>query len=181
MHDLQAARGASLTGARGHRSRRWVLCLVVAGSALALDQVSKAVVVARLSGHEPVRLVDDLLRLTVARNPGAAFSTASSFTPVITVIALVAAVVTVWFIRRVQDRVWAWALGLLLAGILGNLGDRLFREPGPFQGHVVDFLQLPHWPVFNVADICINVAALLIVVQVVRGVGLDGTRHTGEG
>jgi signal peptidase II len=75
---------------------------------------------------------------------------------------------------HVRSTGWAWALGLLLAGIAGNLTDRLFRDPGPLRGHVVDFLQLPHWPIFNVADVCINVAAALIVVQSVRGVPLRG-------
>ena len=69
------------------------------------------------------------------------------------------------------------ALGLLLAGVTGNLVDRLLRSPGPFRGHVVDFLALPHWPVFNVADMCINLAAALFVLLLVRGVRLDGTRE----
>ena len=60
----------------------------------------------------------------------------------------------------------------------GNLTDRLFREPGPMRGHVVDFLRFPHWPIFNVADMCINVAAVLIVVQALRGIGVDGRRGT---
>ncbi len=64
----------------------------------------------------------------------------------------------------------------MLAGIDGNLADRLFREPGPFRGHVVDFLMLPNWPVFNVADICINVGVVMILVQVLRGIAMDGTR-----
>ena len=68
------------------------------------------------------------------------------------------------------------ALGLLLAGVGGNLTDRMLREPGPFRGHVVDFLMLPHWPIFNVADMCINVAAGLILVQAFRGIKLDGSR-----
>ncbi len=53
---------------------------------------------------------------------------------------------------RVRSTGWALALGLLLGGALGNLTDRVFREPAPFRGHVVDFLELPHWPVFNLAD-----------------------------
>ena len=53
----------------------------------------------------------------------------------------------------------------------------MFRAPGPFRGHVVDFFALPHWPVFNVADICIDVAGVLFVVLVLRGVHLDGSRH----
>jgi signal peptidase II len=84
--------------------------------------------------------------------------------------------VVLWFIARSRSWGWACALGLLLAGIVGNLIDRVFREPGPFRGHVIDFIALPHWPVFNVADMCINVAAVLILVLAVRGVRLDGGR-----
>ena len=69
---------------------------------------------------------------------------------------------------------------LLLAGIAGNLTDRLLREPGPLRGHVVDFLMLPNWPVFNVADICINVGAGLILLQAFRGIGIDGTACTDD-
>jgi signal peptidase II len=93
---------------------------------------------------------------------------------VIAVFAVVAFVVVLVLARRVRTTGWAWALGLLLAGIAGNLTDRIFREPGFLRGHVIDFLQLPHWPIFNVADICINVAAALIVVQSVRGIPLAG-------
>ena len=75
---------------------------------------------------------------------------------------------------------WAVALGLLLAGVAGNLADRLLRDPGPFRGHVVDFLALPRWPVFNVADMCINVAGALVVVLLLRGVGVDGSRDAGR-
>jgi signal peptidase II len=70
---------------------------------------------------------------------------------------------------------WALGLGFLLAGVLGNLTDRIFRAPAPLRGHVVDFLQLPHWPIFNVADMCINAAAVVIVIQALRGVSVDGT------
>ena len=71
---------------------------------------------------------------------------------------------------------WAAGLGLLLAGVSGNLTDRLLRDPGPLRGHVIDFLMLPNWPVFNVADICINVGVGLILLQVLRGVSLDGSK-----
>jgi len=88
----------------------------------------------------------------------------------------VATVVVLWLSRRLQNKWWAVALGLMLAGIDGNLMDRLFRDPSPFRGHVVDFLMLPSWPVFNVADMCINVGVAMILVQVLRGVAMDGTR-----
>jgi signal peptidase II len=70
------------------------------------------------------------------------------------------------------------ALGLLCAGVGGNLTDRLFRAPGFLRGHVVDFLQLPRWPIFNVADMCITGAAILILVlSVIKNVAVTGERH----
>jgi signal peptidase II len=157
-----------------------VLALGVAAVALVLDQVSKHLAVRELTGKAPVEVIGSFLQLRLLRNAGAAFSTGESFTPVISVIALVAAGVIVYFSFRVGHRGWAVALGLLLAGVLGNLLDRLFRAPGPFRGHVVDFFALPHWPVFNVADICIDAAGVLFVILVLRGIRLDGSRHEAE-
>jgi len=186
---MQAARGASLTSERTDpgtsppaQAPRTLCVLLLVGLAalgLVVDQVTKHLAVQHLGDHA-IALAGGMLHLTLARNAGAAFSTGTSYTAVISVVAIVAAVVVVVLAFRVRNRLWAAALGLLLAGVLGNLGDRIFREPGPLRGHVVDFLQLPHWPVFNVADICINLAALLILVQVVRGIRLDGTRHHGD-
>lgn len=150
--------------------------LSVALVALAIDAGTKILAVHHLQDRAPVQLVDHWVQFTLARNPGAAFSTGTGHTPLLTAVAIVAAGLVIWFAFRVRATGWAWALGFLLAGILGNLTDRLFREPGPFRGHVVDFIEFPHWPVFNVADICINLAALLILIQVVRGVRLDGSR-----
>jgi len=150
---------------------------VVAAIALLLDVVSKHLAVRELTGRPPVDVVGDFLQLRLVRNPGAAFSAGASLTPVISVVAMVAAFVVAFYVLRVRHRVWALALGLLLAGVAGNLIDRLFRAPGPFRGHVVDFFALPHWPVFNVADICIDLAGALFVVLLLRGVPLDGTRR----
>jgi signal peptidase II len=152
----------------------------VAAVAYALDVVSKVLAVAFLSGRPPVHVVGDFFTLTLTRNSGAAFSTATSYTAALTAIAIVAAAVVIWVARRVASPGWAVALGLLLAGVAGNLTDRLFRQPAPFQGHVVDFLSFPHWPVFNVADACINVAAALIIIQSLRGVRVNGTRTREE-
>ena len=194
MPELQAARGASLiasetsgdptTGASpGDGPRRRLsapaLALTVAAVAFAVDQASKVLAVRHLTGHAPVEVVGTFLKLELLRNPGAAFSTGTSLTPFISVVALVAAVVVLALVRRVRHRGWAVALGLLLAGVSGNLLDRLLRDPGPFRGHVVDFLALPHWPVFNVADICIDVAGVIFVILLLRGIRLDGSRHEG--
>ena len=141
-----------------------------------VDLATKVLAVDKLADGGRVDLIGDLLGLRLTRNPGAAFGTGTSYTAVLTCVAIVAVIVVLWLSIRVAERLWGLALGLLLAGVLGNLTDRLFRAPGPFEGHVVDFLQLPNWPIFNVADMCINVAAVLILVQAFRGVRLDGTR-----
>ena len=185
---MQAARGASLNSSEptdvpadevrraGARTRSLVVFASLAALGYAVDVVSKVVAVARLTDQPPVPVVGDLLRLYLARNPGAAFSTGTSYTLVLTFVAVAAAVAVLVASRRLASVGWAVGLGFLMAGILGNLTDRVFRAPGPLRGHVVDFLQLPHWPIFNVADMCINVAAAVIIVQALRGVSLDGTR-----
>lgn len=169
---MQAARGTSV----GPTTRRRVLFALVAVAAYATDQVSKLLAVDRLEGRPDVHVVGELLQLHLTYNPGAAFSTGTGLTPVITVVAILATAAVLYYARRIGSAAWAVALGLLLAGITGNLTDRLLRDPAPMKGHVVDFLQLPHWPVFNVADVCINVAAGLIILQALRGVRLDGSR-----
>ncbi len=190
MPELQAARGASLIAAETSGSSRQAagkrpgrataLAFVVALTAYVVDQVTKQLAVERLAGKAPVDVLGSWLQLRLLRNAGAAFSTGTSWTPLITLVALAAAVAVVVFALRVRHRGWAVALGLLLAGILGNLSDRMFRAPGPFRGHVVDFLALPHWPVFNVADICIDAAGVLFVILLLRGSHLDGSPRDGE-
>jgi len=92
-------------------------------------------------------------------------------------VAICAALAVLWVARRLGSTGWAIGLGFLLAGVCGNLTDRLFREPGVMRGHVVDFMALPHWPIFNVADMCIDVAAAFIVIQAMRGIHVAGTRR----
>jgi signal peptidase II len=187
VYGVQAARGTPLTTADpdhrrdpavGRRRAPYLgLLAVVAAGAYTLDVVTKILAVERLDGSSNVPVVGDWLTLTLVRNPGAAFSTGTEFTVVLSVISITAALVVLWVSRRVGSRWWAVGLGLLLAGVLGNLTDRMLRQPGPFEGHVIDFLRLPSWPVFNVADICINVAAGVIILQAFRGVHVDGTRE----
>ena len=179
---MQATRGTSLSstdpqaGDSSRVSRHRLLFALVAVSAYAVDLIAKVLAVRHLTPGEPVDVVGSLLRFDLVRNPGAAFSTGTSYTLVLSVIALVAAGVVIRFGRRLGDRIWAVALGLLLAGVCGNLTDRIFREPGVLRGHVVDFLALPHWPVFNVADMLIDVAVVLIIIQTWRGIGITGAR-----
>ncbi|MBA2560023.1 MAG: signal peptidase II, partial [Propionibacteriales bacterium] len=157
-------------------SRRLLgVCAGVATTSYGLDQATKWWAEHSLTEGQSKPLVGDWLRLTLSHNAGAAFSTGTSYTFVLTLIALVVIWVCVRMARRLGSAWWAVALGLVLGGSLGNVTDRIFRAPSPFRGHVVDFLQLPHWPVFNVADSSISVAAVLFVALSVRGVHLDGS------
>ena len=120
---------------------------------LIADVISKQLVVAHLSNRGAVTVIPSVLDLELTRNAGAAFGFAAGATIIFSVVA--AAVVVLHRARRPASSAstgWAWALGLLLGGALGNLGDRLFRAPGPLRGHVVDWIHLHHWPVFNLAD-----------------------------
>lgn len=146
----------------------------VAALVLALDQVTKTWAEATLVEGHPQPLIDGWFQLQLTHNSGAAFSFGTGYTAVLTAIAIGVIVVTVRLARRLGSTSWAVALGLLLGGALGNVTDRIFRPPAPFQGHVVDFMQLPHWPIFNVADSAISAAAVLIVLLSVLGVHFEG-------
>lgn len=137
---------------------------------LALDAATKFLAVRELSPTEPVQVLNGVLSLRLVRNPGAAFGMAQGLTVVLTLIAVVVVVAILRMAPRLRSTRWAIALGLVLGGALGNLLDRIFRAPGPGRGHVVDFLELPRWPVFNLADSAIVAAALLMVLLSVRGI-----------
>lgn len=162
------------------RRRRWVLLGSVAAVGLAADVVTKVIATETLEPGEPVRILGGAVYFQLVRNPNAAFGLGAGMTPLLTVFAMLVVAGVVWFSRKVRSAGWAVGLGLVLAGALGNLVDRLFRAPGPFQGHVIDFLSVfaPNgevWPVFNVADSCITVGAVLIVLLSLLGRDYDGT------
>jgi signal peptidase II len=149
--------------------------LAVAIAVVALDIASKAIVVATLSGSAPIRLLGGLLTLREARNPGAAFNLGGpSETIVFTAIAAGVVIFIIRASRRINSVAWAVALGLLLGGATGNLIDRVFRSPGLFRGWVVDWIELPHWPVFNLADSAITCGGVLMVLLAVFGHGIEG-------
>lgn len=153
-----------------------VLAIVVLLGAviLVLDQVSKNWAVANLPLLEPQPFLGELLQLTLLYNTGAAWGMGAEITPVVTVLQMgIAAGVVVFAVKAVRSPWYAIALALILGGALGNIHDRLLREPGPFHGGVVDFLELPHWPVFNVADMGVVGGAVLVVLLGVLGVATD--------
>jgi len=138
--------------------------MAVAAAVVVLDQLTKVWAVAALSDG-PVRLVGSLLELRLTRNPGGAFSLLTNLTPVLAVLAVVMAAYIVRTTRRTADVVMAYSLALVLGGAVGNLVDRLVRSPGFLRGEVVDFIKIPHWPTFNIADSAITVGVFLIAVR----------------
>jgi signal peptidase II len=168
------------------RRPRTRLLLGLAAAVFALDLATKLLVVATLSDREPLRLFGGALYLTEARNTGAAFSFAEGATVVFTLIAAVVVVVIVRAARRLFSTGWAVALGLVLGGAVGNLVDRVFRDPGFLRGGVVDFLSLfapdgSVWPIFNVADSAIVCGGVLGAVLAFRGIEFDGGRAQDRG
>lgn len=153
--------------------RRLKLLLAVAAVVLALDVVTKVAAVHLLVPNEPVPIIGETVSWTLVRNSGAAFSMATSYTWVLTLIATGVVGGIVWMGRRLVSPWWALGLGLVLGGALGNLMDRLFRAPGPLRGHVVDFLSIGWWPVFNVADSAVVCGAALLVGLSLFGYDFD--------
>jgi len=153
---------------------------LVALAVFAIDQIAKHLVTTTLTLGEDVHVLGDVLILHYVKNPGAAFSLASGSTWIFSIIAACVVVAVIWFARRIRSAAWALFFGLLLGGTLGNLFDRLFREPSFGLGHVIDFLYTP-WllpAIYNIADIAICSAMAIFVILSLRGVNLDGTRTT---
>lgn len=147
--------------------------MTVAFVVLTLDVSTKVLAVEFLEPGKPVSIIGDTVTWTLVRNSGAAFSMATGYTWVLTLVALGVVAGIIWMGRRLVSPWWAVGLGLILGGALGNLVDRIFRSPGPLRGHVVDFLSIGWWPVFNVADPAVVGGAILLVVLSLFGYEFD--------
>ncbi len=164
MHGLQAEGRTAL------KVQRWRTLLSVAWFIWILDLATKAWAVNQLANREPIRVLGSFFQLTLIRNPGAAFSFATNATFFLSLFGIIVLVGIVYYAPRISSKGWSVVLGLVLGGILGNLTDRIFRDPGFLQGHVVDWMQLPHWPIFNVADSAIVIAACLSMVLTAKNI-----------
>ena len=161
--------------------RRLRLLLAVAAVVLTLDIFTKVLAVRLLAPGQPVSIIGDTVTWTLVRNSGAAFSMATGYTWLLTLVASGVVVGIVWMGRRLVSPWWALGLGMILGGALGNLMDRFFRSPGPLRGHVVDFLSIGWWPVFNVADAAVVSGAILLVLLSVLGYDFDSpVRHKAD-
>ncbi|MBW0102600.1 signal peptidase II [Pseudonocardia sp. KRD291] len=177
--------GPGTPGREGVARRGVALLAGIAVAVLALDVLTKVAAVASLEDRAPLELLGGAVYLVLLRNPGAAWSMATGYTWVLTIVALVVVGVIIRIARRLASTGWAIGLGLVLGGALGNLIDRFFRSPGPLRGHVVDMVSLfapdgSVWPVFNVADSSIVCGGILLVLMAVRGIEIDGTRAPGK-
>lgn len=119
---------------------------------------------------QPQKILGELLSFTLVRNPGAAFSFATGFSIFFALLALAVVAAVVYYAKQITSSGWQLTAGLLLGGVLGNLTDRIFREPGWLSGHVIDWIQIPNWPVFNLADCAIVTAAAISVALTLRNI-----------
>jgi signal peptidase II len=203
---MQATRGAALTQARsgGITGRedgvkhgvpeddRGAAAPKATGVALAvlalaavlvvgLDQWTKQLALTSLSNGSTVRLLGGAVYFDLTRNSGAAFSIGTDITFIFPLIAIAVLGIIIWFARQLRSWPWGLAMGLVLGGAMGNLVDRVFRAPGPLEGHVVDFISVfapggDAFPIFNTADSALFCGVVLAVALEFTGFRRDGSR-----
>ncbi|GLU45961.1 signal peptidase II [Nocardiopsis ansamitocini] len=182
-----------------------LLLLAIAVVLVVADFATKEIALANFTPMDPVVLFGGFLKLTLVFNPGAAFSIGTGMTWVFSLIMVGVIVYILRISGRLRSFGWTVSLGLILSGATGNFidrvwrpdtrevsaaltgpeavgtwSDRLFSPPAPLHGHVVDWIQLPNWPVFNIADSAIVCGGILAVVLAFRGINIDGTRDGAE-
>lgn len=150
------------------RARR--LFIIITPTVFAFDLVTKNWAESYLQYRAPIRVIGDFLKLTYGTNPGAAFSFATDATVLLTSLKLCVATFIIYFMLKVTNSQWAISLALLLGGVLGNLWDRMTRPPGSWRGEVIDWIQLPNWPIFNIADSAIVCAGAFMTLLAMRNI-----------
>jgi signal peptidase II len=155
-------------------STHWKRLYTIAWAVWLLDFATKSWALNTLDSRNPVKLLGNFLQLTLLKNSGAAFSLAESATIIFTFFAIFVVAAIAYYSIKITSFGWSIVLGLALGGILGNLTDRIFRSPGFFTGHVIDWIELPNWPVFNLADSAIVVAASIAVILSIRNISPMG-------
>lgn len=169
--------GVQQTGRSRRKLSKSAYLLIMAGSGLfayVFDQVTKLWVVGTMTEGQITEVFPPVLSWHFIRNSGAAFSIGEDVTWIFTIIQAAVPLIVFWLSRRLGSIWWSIAFGLLAGGALGNLTDRLFREPSFGMGHVVDFIALPNFAIFNIADSAVVGAVILICILTFKGVGIDG-------
>ncbi len=165
---MQTEGRAPIKSSRAHRARR--LFIIIATTTFALDLLTKTWAENSLQFREPIRVIGDLLKFTYATNPGAAFNFATNATIVLSSLKLCVAAFILYYMSKPIHPQWAVGLSLLFGGVVGNLWDRATREPGRWQGEVIDWIQIPHWPVFNIADSAIVCAGIFMTFLAIKNI-----------
>ncbi|MHA7295457.1 signal peptidase II [Arthrobacter sp. HLT1-21] len=174
-------RTAAATNHHRRNGARYALLFAVCCAVIYVaDQLTKIWVVSTMTEGQITPVLPPLLNWHFIRNPGAAFSIGTDYTWVFTIIMAVVSIAILTQVRKIASWWWATALGLVLGGALGNLTDRLVREPSFGQGHVVDFIALPNFAIFNIADSAVVTGVSLICLLTLRGIGMDGKRSNDE-
>jgi signal peptidase II len=148
----------------------WRTLYGVAWFVWVLDLATKLWAVSTLSDRSNIKVLGDFFQLTLVRNPGAAFSIAEGATIFLTLFGLFVLAIIFYYSVKITSKGWSVVLGLAMGGVLGNLVDRIFREPGVLRGHVIDWLQVPNFPVFNIADSAIVIAAGISMLLSLRNI-----------
>ncbi|WP_198653723.1 signal peptidase II [Actinocorallia populi] len=152
--------------------RRYGWMLALAAAVLLVDQASKYWAVSALSDGERIPVIPELIQLRLTYNAGAAFSIGSGMTWIFTLTAAATVAAILFMGRRLRTASWTVVLGALLGGATTHLLDRLFREPGFAQGHVVDFIDYGPF-VGNIADIVLFASCALLLLLNLRGIPFE--------
>ena len=159
------------------KSARYLLFGVSASLIVAIDQLTKFWAEANLVGQGSIPIIGELLQFRLAYNNAAAFSLGVGATWVLTTISLVVSIALVLLATRIKTMTWALIGGMALGGAVGNLIDRAFKQPEFFNGHVVDFIQIPfNFPIFNLADTFLVIAVSLAILRTLLGDEIGGGR-----
>ena len=150
--------------------RPWRSLYLTAWVVWLIDLGTKVWAVEVLSSRANVQIIGSFLQLTFVQNSGAAFGIGAGSTIIFTFFALAVLIIIMRYALQITSKGWALVCGLVLGGILGNLTDRIFREPSFLQGHVIDWIQIPNWPVFNIADTAIVIAAVVAIILTIRNI-----------
>jgi signal peptidase II len=151
---------------------------ILIGLVVLLDQVTKSWAVSALTNGRVIHIIGSL-QFSLGFNSGFAFSQGQGLGPVVGIFAIVAVLFLVRAVRKATSQLSAFGLCAIVAGALGNIADRIFREDGLLHGRVVDFIDVQWWPVFNVADSSITVGACVLIAAMLMesriGKGVDNT------
>ena len=156
-------------------AHRTLAVLGIGAVLVAIDQLTKWMALENLRPGVTVAVLGDLMSWRLTFNDSAGFSLGFGVTWFFTLLSSTAFLLLISRSHRLQNRLWLTHAGVIAGGIFGNLVDRLVREPGFANGHVVDFIQIPfNFPIFNFADICITVGMTVVAWRIIVGDKIGG-------